>query len=182
MALEMDKSNDPETQDAVDAPVTDLVPDALPAGMREIQVRVGPGGGRTQRFVGRLLAEAQQMTKEGSESVHVYQTRKGKLAVHRHYIEWNDFAMATKQAARAKKEEYIVARRTSDESELSVMANWAKGFKGWRDLLGLGEDGYGDYTLDIVDSLGELQDRIPAKVYRIVADVIENPTAQFLDI
>ncbi|MFJ9362929.1 EXLDI protein [Nocardia sp. NPDC101769] len=192
MALEMDQSNDAEPQDApaAEAPAAeasaatsaDLVPDPLPEGMREITLRVGPGGGRTQRFVGRLLAEAQHVTKEGSESVQVFLSRKGKLVVHRHYVEWSDFAQASKNAARERKAEFITARHSSDQSDLSVFTNWAKGFKNWREFLGLGEDGYGDFTLEIVDSLMELRDRIPAKVYRIVADVVENPSSQVLDI
>ncbi|MGW4123153.1 EXLDI protein [Nocardia sp. NPDC004711] len=187
MALDMDKSNDADPQDAPapEAPAatgTELVPDPLPEGMREITLRVGPGGGRTQRFVGRLLAEAQHVTKEGSESVQVFLSRKGKLVVHRHYVEWSDFAQASKNAARERKEEFRTARNSSDQSDLAVFTNWAKGFKNWRELLGLGEDGYGDFTLEIVDSLAELRDRIPAKVYRIVADVVENPSSQVLDI
>ncbi|MFE3255884.1 EXLDI protein [Nocardia sp. NPDC059091] len=187
MALDMDKSNDADPQDAPapEAPAatgTDLVPDPLPEGMREITLRVGPGGGRTQRFVGRLLAEAQHVTKEGSESVQVFLSRKGKLVVHRHYVEWSDFAQASKNAARERKEEFLTARHSSDQSDLAVFTNWAKGFKNWREFLGLSEDGYGDFTLEIVDSLTELRDRIPAKVYRIVADVVENPSSQVLDI
>ncbi|MEC3955108.1 EXLDI protein [Nocardia sp. CDC153] len=160
----------------------ELVIDSLPEGMQEITLRVGPGGGRTQRFVGRLLSQAHRVTTEGSETIRVYQSRKGKLVVHSHIIDWNDFATATKHAAQEKKEEFITAKNNSDSSDYSPIMNWAKGFKNWREMLGLDEDGYGDFTLDIVDSLGELRDRVPAKVYRIVADVVENPSTQVLDI
>ncbi|MEV6771185.1 EXLDI protein [Nocardia sp. NPDC051030] len=161
---------------------TAVAVDETLAGMREIEVRVGPGGGRTQRFTGRLLAESQQVTKVGSEAVKVYLSRKGKFVVHRHFIEWSDFTTATKRAYAEKKEEFVTARNASDQSDFSLIANWAKGFKNWRELLGIGDDGYGDFTLDIVDSLGELRDRIPAKAFRIVADVTENPAEQVLDI
>ncbi|WP_162958621.1 EXLDI protein [Nocardia yunnanensis] len=165
-----------------EAPTTDLVVDSLPEGMSEITLRVGPGGGRSQRFVGRQLSQAHRVTAEGSETIHVYQSRKGKLVVHRHIIDWNDFATATKHAAQEKRDEFLVAKNNSDSSDYSPIVNWAKGFKNWREMLGLNEDGYGDFTLEIVDSLGELRDRVPAKVYRIVADVVENPSTQVLDI
>ncbi|WP_157513911.1 EXLDI protein [Nocardia concava] len=161
---------------------TELVVDSLPEGMQEITLRVGPGGGRTQRFVGKLLSQAHRVTKEGSEAIRVYQSRKGKLVLHSHIIDWNDFATATKHAAQERKEEFITAKNNSDSSDYSPIMNWAKGFKNWREMLGLDEDGYGDFTLEIVDSLEELRDRIPAKVYRIVADVVENPSSQVLDI
>ncbi|MGW2660383.1 EXLDI protein [Nocardia tengchongensis] len=170
MALEMDK------------PATDLVPDPLPEGMREITLRVGPGGGRTQRFVGRSLADGRKVTAEGSESVQVFLSRKGKLVVHRHFLDWTDFARATRNAAEERKDEYLTVRKGSDQSDLSLMTEWLKGFGGWREFLHLGKDGYGDFTVDIVDSPGELRDLVPAKVYRIVADALENPAAQVLDI
>ncbi|MGW4353489.1 EXLDI protein [Nocardia sp. NPDC004582] len=170
MALEMDK------------PAVDLVPDPLPEGMREITVRVGPGGGRTQRFVGRPLADGRKVTGDGSESVQVFLSRKGKLVVHRHFLDWTDFARATRNVAEERKDEYLTVRKGSDRSDLSLMAEWLKGFGGWREFLQLGKDGYGDFTLDIVDSPGELRDLVPAKVYRIVADALENPASQVLDI
>ncbi|MFE5288915.1 EXLDI protein [Nocardia sp. NPDC056611] len=170
MALEMDK------------PATDLVPDSQPEGMREITLRVGPGGGRTQRFVGRSLADGRKVTGEGSESVQVFLSRKGKLVVHRHFLDWTDFARATRTVAEERKDEYLTVRKGSDRSDLSLMAEWLKGFGGWREFLQLGKDGYGDFTVDIVDSPGELRDLVPAKVYRIVADALENPASQVLDI
>lgn len=184
--MDMDKPIEDTTADTT--PGTALA-STLPEGMKEIEVRVGPGGGRTQRFVGRQLAESQQVTKVGVEHIRVYQSRKGKLVVHRHYLDWSDFQEASKRAYagakeqfQAKKEEFVVARAHSDATPLSLIGNWANEFKNWRELLGVGQDGHGDYTLEIVDSLGELRDRIPAKTYRIVADVVENPSAQVLDI
>ncbi|WP_067695860.1 EXLDI protein [Nocardia jejuensis] len=188
MATDMHKNESGDTGEAV--PPQGVTATNLPAvldirdadSMREIVLRVGPGGGRTQRFTGRLLAESQQVNKVGSEAVRVYLSRKGKLVVHRHYLEWSDFSTATKHAYHEKKQEFVTARKASDQSDFSAITNWAKGFKNWRELLGIGDDGYGDYTLEIVESPGELTDRVPAKVYRIVADVMENPSAQVLDI
>lgn len=169
MAIDIQKTDD-DTQPA------------LPSGLREFELRVGPGGGRTQKFTGRLLAEANEVTKAGTEVVRVYVSRKGKFVVHRHYIEWQDLQNATKHAYQEKKLEFATARRASDQSDFSALTDWVKGFKNWRELLGLGDDGYGDFTLDIYETLGELRDRVPAKVFRIVADVTENPSETVLDI
>ncbi|MFJ4658048.1 EXLDI protein [Nocardia sp. NPDC088792] len=176
----MDDIQNPGEDDA--RPTTALVQDALPEGMKEIQVRVGPAGHRVQRFIGKELGESQRFNPEGAEVVRVYQSRKGKLVIHRHIVEWADFTASTKQAYQEKKDEFLIARRASTSSDFSVFTHWAKGFKDWREMFGLGEDGSGDFTLEIVDSLDELRDRIPAKVYRIVADAVENPSTQFLDI
>ncbi|MEV6069883.1 EXLDI protein [Nocardia sp. NPDC052001] len=175
MDIDMQKPAGDESQTA-------LIAQNFPEGMSRIELRVGPGGGRTQSFVGRLLAESQQVTKAGTEVVKVYQSRKGKFVVHRHYIEWADFQQATKQAYRNAKDDFVVARRNSDQSDFTPLTNWAKEFKNWREMLGLGEDGYGDFTLDIVESLEELRDRIPAKAFRIASDVVANPASQDLDI
>ncbi len=154
----------------------------LPEGMSRIELRVGPGGGRTQSFVGRLLAESQQVTKVGTEVINVYLSRKGKFVVHRQYVEWSDFQQATKQAYNSVRADFITARRNSDQSDFSPITHWVKEFKNWRELLGLGKDGYGDFTLDIVDSLDELRERVPAKAFRIAADVVSNPASHDLDI
>lgn len=167
---------------ADDTTVSTAVAEVPPEGMREIVLRVGPGGGRTQSFVGRLLAESQQVNKVGADVFRVYLSKKGKFVVHRHSVVWAEFSNAAKHAYIEKKEEFTTARKQSDQVDFSLIANWAKGFKDWRNLLGLGEDGYGDFTIEIVDALGELRDRVPAKVFRIVADVVENPSAQVLDI
>lgn len=121
----------------------------------EIEVKVGPAGNRRQRFVGRLLGETREVTKTGVVVVRVYQTKKGKFVVHRQESDWSDF---------------------------SNFGNWTKDIKRWRDLIGLGNDGWGDCTVDIVDSLAELRDRLPDKLFRIVEDKLEHPTSQVLDI
>ncbi|MBL1075269.1 EXLDI protein [Nocardia sp. 2] len=151
-------------------------------GMQEFELRVGPGGGRTQRFTGRLIAESQQVTKSGAEVVQVYLSRKGKFVVHRHYIDWNDFLQSGKKSYREQKEALAGARAHSGQSDFAVFGEWAKGLKNWRDLVGFGDGGAGDYTLDIVETLEELRDRVPAKAFRIVSDVVHNPAEEVLDI
>ncbi|GAB4583120.1 EXLDI protein [Nocardia sp. IFM 10818] len=174
MALDMHKPADDDPQN--------VAPDIQPAGdMHAIELRVGPGGRRSQRFTGRLLAEAQQVTKGGTEIVQVFLSRKGKYVVHRQYIDWNDFTQHAKKTYQEKKEDLLAARGNSGRSELAMFGDWIKDMRNWRRFVGL-EDGYGDFTLEVVDSLPEVRGLVPAKAYRIVADVVQNPSAQDLDI
>lgn len=159
-----------------------VVTQAEPEGLRTIELRVGPGGGRRQTFVGRDIAESHRVTKVGAEAIRVYLSKKGKLVVHRHHIEWAEFTAVTRRAFRDKKTEFTTARESSGQADLAAITHWAKGFRDWRDMLGLGDDGYGDFTVDIVDEPDRLRDLVPEKVFRIVADMLENPAAQVLDI
>lgn len=122
--------------------------------LREIVLRVGPGGGRRQRFFGRLLGESREYTKAGMDVVRVYVSRKGKFVVHRRESSWR---------------------------EMSVAIDWTE-WKTWRDLLRSGGREWGDYTVEIVESPAELLGRIPEHIYRTVVDVAENPTSQDLQI
>ncbi|MEU7142854.1 EXLDI protein [Nocardia sp. NPDC046473] len=124
---------------------------------REVIVKVGPGGGRTQRFAGRLLGESTQFNRVGVELVRVYLGRKGKYAVH---------------------------KKTTDWTDLSVMTDWVKELKkkDWRSGFDLDEQSWGDSTLEVVDSFEELRDRIPAKIFRTLVDTTEHPPIEDLDI
>ncbi|MGW5728859.1 EXLDI protein [Nocardia beijingensis] len=154
--------NDPSGADTVEARacgVTIVKESAEPGDaedLRQIVLRVGPGGGRQQRFFGRLLGESREYSKVGMNVVRVYVSRKGKFVVH---------------------------RRESDWREMSVAIDWTE-WKNWRELLrpGSGEREWGDYTVEIVDSPAELRDRIPEHIYRTVVDVAENPNSQDLQI
>lgn len=57
---------------------------------------------------------------------------------------------------------------------------------GWRGWVGLDETGWGfvkgDSTLDVVDSLEELRDKIPAELYEMVAAAAKHPPVEDLDI
>lgn len=70
-------TNDQQADDVVAEPA--LI-EAAPIDMEksddleEIVLKAGPGGGRLQRFHGRRLAEARQITKDGAEVVRVYRT------------------------------------------------------------------------------------------------------------
>ncbi|MCP2289390.1 EXLDI protein [Nocardia amikacinitolerans] len=123
--------------------------------MEEIVLKVGPGGGRLQRFHGRRLAEARQITKDGAEVVRVYRSRKGKYVVQRQFTDWSAFAMLT---------------------------DWTRDWKKWRSIFGIGSQDWGDFTVTVVDSVAELRELVPDKVYRTVTDIAQHGRLQDLDI
>ncbi|QLY31799.1 EXLDI protein [Nocardia huaxiensis] len=182
MATDMHKPAEQNTDTTLE-----VVPDATTGEMQEIVLRVGPGGGRTQRFTGRLLTESHQVTTAGTEIIRIYLSRKGKFVVHRHYIDWNDLTQHAKKTFQDKKEGFAEARAQAGHSgqfsqaDLAVFGNWLKDMKDWRGFLGLDEN-FGDFTLDIVDTLAEVRNLVPAKAYRIVADAVGNPSVEHLDI
>ena len=57
---------------------------------------------------------------------------------------------------------------------------------GWRGYLGIGDISYGsaaaESTLEVVGSLEELRDRIPAQLYDMVAGPAQRPAVEDLDI
>ncbi|WP_158607935.1 EXLDI protein [Nocardia panacis] len=133
---------DPNTTEA--APSTEL--ELAGAGeFHEIVLRVGPGGGRRQRFDGRLIGEARQYSKLGLDVVRVYVSRKGKFVVHRQEAQWR---------------------------EITRSVDWQR-WSTWSDLLGTGagHQGWGDYTIEIFDSVEDLHGRVPERIYRTVVDV-----------
>ncbi|MFI6870257.1 EXLDI protein [Nocardia sp. NPDC050406] len=133
----------------------------------EYELRIGPGGGRRERFVGRKIGADRKFTKKSFAVFTVYQGRTGKFLVHRQESDWAGASQ--------------------------VVANWTRGVKswrdlvdlgeeGWRELIDLGEDGWGEFTSEVVDSIGELRGRVPERLYRTVIDVVGKPSVQVLDI
>lgn len=125
-------------------------------GYQEITVRVGQGGGLRQRFLGVLLAEYGRSTKDRSEQFRVYRSRTGKFVVH---------------------------------LERSPEALWTAGADGsahgWRKHFSTDQQ-WGstprNATLEVVDSLEELQAKIPAELYDLVKAAADQPLIQDLDI
>ncbi|WP_433680998.1 EXLDI protein [Nocardia sp. CA-119907] len=128
---------------------------AAPGEFREILLEVGPGGGRKQRFQGRLLGQARSYTTDGVELTRVYLSRKGKYVVHRRISEWSDFAA------------------------VSWIKDWKKN---WRDIFDIDEQAWADYTVEIVESFEDLAGRIPSKIYRSLVDMTQHPQTEDLDI
>ncbi|MFI8976728.1 EXLDI protein [Nocardia asteroides] len=118
-----------------------------------ILVRVGPGGGRSQRFTGRQLVESRQVSKKTLDTVRVYLTRKGNYVVHRQSAEWADYGL---------------------------VENWTKDWKNWRAMVS-GDMDWGDFTVQVVDSLEALRELVPPKVHRTITDRALHPLTADLD-
>jgi EXLDI family protein len=131
------------------------------AGYDEVVLRVGPDGARKQRFSGRLLADWTRFTEGGAnERYRVYQGRSGKFVVHLQVADWSTWRM--------------------EDS-----GNWLKdltGLRNIRGMLGLGAPDWGDFSLEVVKSVDGLRALLPAKLYRIVRDSLDNPQAEELDV
>jgi len=122
-------------------------------GFGPITVKVGPGGGRFQRFTGRKVGESRQVSKKSVDTIRVYLTRKGNYVVHTQTSEWADYALAE---------------------------HWTKDWKDWRSMIG--EQNWGDFTVEVVDSLDALRALVPPKVHETIADRARHPRTQDLDV
>jgi EXLDI family protein len=127
------------------------------AGFDEVTVRVGPGKGRKVRFVGVLLGEWVTTTPSRVETFRVYRGRTGKFVLH--------------------------VERTPDYTMVNAEGKPA----GWRGYLGLDWNvSYGstpgESILEVVESLGELRERIPPQLYEMVAGSAQRPPVEDLDI
>ncbi|RDI64579.1 EXLDI protein [Nocardia pseudobrasiliensis] len=134
---------------------------AIEPGFGEVVLKDGPGGLRAKRFVGRFLTESKDYAKAGIEVTKVYRSRKGKFVVQHQVAEWAEFP-----------------QRSDLISELK--ADW----RSWRNVFGVGTDEpeWGDYTVEIVDTVDELRDKVSPKLYRRVAAAVETPSTEDLDI
>lgn len=126
-------------------------------GFDDIIVRVGPKPGRKVRFVGVLLGEWINTSPNRVETFRVYRGRTGKFVVH---IEHTP--------------DYTV-----------VDAEGKPG--GWRANLGFDWNASygttpGESTLDVVETLDELRERIPPQLFDMVANSAKQPPVEDLDI
>jgi EXLDI family protein len=125
-------------------------------GFDEIIVRVGLGKGRKVRFTGVLLGEWVNTSFSRTETFRVYRGRTGKFVVH--------------------------TERSPDYSMVDAEGKPA----GWRGYLGIGNISYGsspgESTLEVVESLDALRDRIPSQLFDMVAGSSRQPAVEDLDI
>ncbi len=145
---------DSQTPDDAASEVAMIKIDESASGMRDVLLEVGPRGSRRQRFVGRKLGEAREFSKSGIAVVRVYRSRKGKYVVHRQQSDWMDFAQT----------------------------NWTRDLKNWREIFDADDQTWADYTVEIVDSVEELAERVPARIYRELVDTAASPKIDELDI
>ncbi|GAB3649257.1 EXLDI protein [Glycomyces tarimensis] len=125
-------------------------------GYDEITVKVGIGPARKrrrQRFTGVKLGEWGWSDDKRALIYRVYRSKSGKYVVH--------------------------TERTPDSKHDTSEA-------GWKKALGLGEQtwvvGPEEGTLEVLDTLEELKEKIPAELYEMVAATAETPPVEDLDI
>jgi EXLDI family protein len=127
-------------------------------GYDEITVKVGPGPGRKQRFMGLLLGEWGRTVKQRTEIFKVYKSRTGKFVVH--------------------------TERSADWAwSGSEAGNWREN---WRAHLGIGDQYWGSSTgersLQVADTLDKLRELIPAELFDMVESAAKQPPIEDLDI
>ncbi|RJO76845.1 EXLDI protein [Nocardia panacis] len=130
-------------------------------GYEEVVLRVGHYGARQVRFSGALLGELHDVDDERSETYKVYRSRKGKFVLHTRLAKWSEYPT---------------------DAGITGMTNW-RDWKNWRrTLIGVSDQEWGDFTMEIVDAIPDLEGRIPDRLYRRVADLAEHPHIEDLDI
>jgi EXLDI family protein len=152
------------TGDSLSATITEAlrrlvdVEEGKAQGFAEVRVKVGSGKAlRTQRFQGVLLAEQGRTTKEGRvETYRVYQGRTGKLVLHVHRT--------------------AGYRHTAGPGGSTT---------GWRKHL-VAEQQWGELpatsTLEVLDDLDALREKVPADLFDIVAEGVSVPRVEDLDV
>ena len=125
-------------------------------GFDEIIIRVGSKPSRKVRFSGVLLGEWVNSSSSRYDVFRVYRSRTGKYVVH--------------------------IDRTAEWTAVDAEGKPA----GWRGYLGLGNISYGsrpaESTLEVVETLEELRERIPPQLYDMVAGAAQQPPVEDLDI
>ena len=132
------------------------VAEGLSEGFEDITVRVGLGDGRNVRFTGARVGEWTDATPNSVARYRVYQGRTGKYVVH------------------------------VERSPEFVMVDGEGKPAGWKGYLGIGNVKYGESpkvaTLEVVDTLAELRDKVPPELFVMVERASRLPTIEDLDI
>lgn len=129
-------------------------------GLDLITVKVGPGAGRKQRFVGVLVAEGGRSTSTRVEEFRVYRSRTGKYVVH--------------------------VKRSPDT--VSGGPDAEKFATGWRSWVGNWHSEQtwaytkGEAALTVVETLDAVRELVPPEIYDLVAAAADLPTVEDLDI
>jgi EXLDI family protein len=132
------------------------VQEGLREGFEDVVVRVGVGSGRKVRFTGVLVGEWLDSRSKTADHYRVWRGRGGKFVVHmERAAEWWSVDSEGKPA-------------------------------GWRGWIGIGDVRYGsspkEATLEVVATLDELRDKVPAELFDMVSRAARQPTVEELDI
>ena len=128
-------------------------------GYEEITVKVGPGAGRKVRFTGVLLGEWGRSTSHTVEVFKVFRSQKGKFVVH--------------------------TERSPDYVWTAGDQPGVRGLRGFLNVFSPNQpwgSTQGEATLDVVDTVEELREKIPPELYDLIASVAEQPPVEDLDI
>jgi EXLDI family protein len=129
-------------------------------GYQVVTVRVGTGKAlRTQRFLGALIGEWRHPSGERRiEVFRVYRTPKNRFALHvRHMPDWAAWSDPTTWQEWAERPEHW---------------EWDSHGGDWRE----------ESTLEVVDSLEELRDKVPPEFFDALEGASERPVVEDLDI
>lgn len=125
-------------------------------GYHDVVVRVGVGKGRKVRFTAVLVGRLTDATNSSYAKWRVFQGRTGKYVVH--------------------------VERGAEFTMVGADGKPA----GWKGHLGIGDVRYGETpaesTLEVVDTLEELEGRLPPELFEMVARSARQPTVEELDI
>ena len=125
-------------------------------GYKEFTVRVGPTPSKKIRFTGVQLGEWTSTVNGATETVRVFGTRSGKYVIH------------------------------TDRSAGFIMVNSQGKPAGWRGHLGIDDVSYGSSparsTLDIVDDLDGVRDKVPPPLYDIVVSTVHPSPVEDLEV
>ena len=133
------------------------IEDGRKEGFEEVVVRVGLGGARRKvRFVGVLLGESMDTNGSRILTTSVYRSRTGKFVL---FIE-----------------------RSAEYTMVDAEGKPA----GWRGYFGIGHIRYGsspgEATVEVVDTVDGLRDRVPPELFEMVARSTKEPGLELLDI
>lgn len=132
------------------------VQEGATGGYSEIVVKVGVGNKRKVRFTAVLIGQLMDTTPSRVAQWRVYQGRTGKYVVH--------------------------VERSPEFTMLGADGKPA----GWKGHLGLGNVTYTETpaasTLEVVESLEELEGKVPPELYEMVARSARQPSVEELDI
>jgi EXLDI family protein len=131
--------------------------EGLKEGFDDVVVRVGVGSGRKVRFTGVLVGEWLASSDKRAGHYRVWRGRTGKYVLHlERGADWWAVDSGGKEVA------------------------------GWRSWMGVGDVRYGsapkESTLEVVETLDALRDKVPPELFEMVARSARQPTVEDLDI